>query len=207
MLAPPHSLHLLLMRWCWQMLASQHSLHVLLFALVLADARSPALSWGPGDRKLPCVHLCINCTSICRHSCLCLHTGVCTFHARAAQKQRQRGMRSTPDTVLASAPLVLVLADARPPALLASAPSALVRTDTVWLLLLCDVYSRFVGLLASPALAGAAVTCVTCDLCCAVTVSSTAINRFKEMTTATSGVLARFPWLLPVRNSFASYCC
>ncbi len=40
----------------------------------------------------------------------------------------------------------------------------------------------------------------------AVTVSSTgAINRFKEMTTATSGVLARFPWLLPVRNSFASY--
>ena len=28
---------------------------------------------------------------------------------------------------------------------------------------------------------------------------------FKGMTTATSGVLARFPWLLPVRNSFASY--
>ena len=25
------------------------------------------------------------------------------------------------------------------------------------------------------------------------------------MTTATSGVLARFPWLFPVRNSFASY--
>jgi hypothetical protein len=25
------------------------------------------------------------------------------------------------------------------------------------------------------------------------------------MTTATSGVLARFPWILPVRNSFASY--
>jgi len=25
------------------------------------------------------------------------------------------------------------------------------------------------------------------------------------MTTATSGVLARFPWLLPVQNSFASY--
>ena len=25
------------------------------------------------------------------------------------------------------------------------------------------------------------------------------------MTMATSGVLARFPWLLPVRNSFASY--
>ena len=47
---------------------------------------------------------------------------------------------------------------------------------------------------------------MTCDLCCAVTVSSTgAINRFKEMTTATSGVLARFPWLLPVWNSFASY--
>ena len=31
------------------------------------------------------------------------------------------------------------------------------------------------------------------------------INRFKEMTTVTSGVLARFPWLLPVRNSVASY--
>ncbi len=28
---------------------------------------------------------------------------------------------------------------------------------------------------------------------------------FKGMTTATSGVLARFPLLLPVRNSFASY--
>jgi hypothetical protein len=28
---------------------------------------------------------------------------------------------------------------------------------------------------------------------------------FKGMTTATSGVLARFPWLLPVRNSVASY--
>jgi hypothetical protein len=44
--------------------------------------------------------------------------------------------------------------------------------------------------------------------CFNVTVSSTgAINRFKEMTTATSGVLARFPLprLLPVRNSFASY--
>ena len=30
MLAPPHSLHLLLMRWCWQMLAPPHSLHLLL---------------------------------------------------------------------------------------------------------------------------------------------------------------------------------
>ena len=27
----------------------------------------------------------------------------------------------------------------------------------------------------------------------------------KGVTTATSGVLARFPWLLPVQNSFASY--
>ena len=47
---------------------------------------------------------------------------------------------------------------------------------------------------------------VTCDLCCdcncAVTVSSTgAKNRFKQMTTATSGVLARFPRLLHIRNS------
>ena len=31
------------------------------------------------------------------------------------------------------------------------------------------------------------------------------IVTFKGVTTATSGVLARFPWLLPVRNSFASY--
>ena len=30
MLAPPHSLHVLLMRWCWQMLAPPHSLHWLL---------------------------------------------------------------------------------------------------------------------------------------------------------------------------------
>ena len=30
-------------------------------------------------------------------------------------------------------------------------------------------------------------------------------DEFAGMTTATSGVLARFPWLLPVRNSFASY--
>ena len=37
---------------------------------------------------------------------------------------------------------------------------------------------------------------------CAVTVSSTgAKNRFKQMTTATSGVLAGFPRLLPIRNS------
>jgi hypothetical protein len=37
-------------------------------------------------------------------------------------------------------------------------------------------------------------------------VSSTGPGKlFKWMTTATSGVLARFPWLLPVRNSFTSY--
>ena len=30
MLAPPHSLHLLLCRWCWQMLTPSHSLHWLL---------------------------------------------------------------------------------------------------------------------------------------------------------------------------------
>jgi hypothetical protein len=42
---------------------------------------------------------------------------------------------------------------------------------------------------------------VTCVFECVVTVSSTgAKNRFKEMTTATSGVLARFPLLLPIRN-------
>jgi hypothetical protein len=39
-----------------------------------------------------------------------------------------------------------------------------------------------------------------------VTVSSAGPRKlFKGMTTATSGVLARFPLLLPVRNSFASY--
>ena len=38
---------------------------------------------------------------------------------------------------------------------------------------------------------------------CAVTLSSTgAINPFKEMTPATSGVIARFPLLFPIRNSF-----
>ena len=31
MLAPPHSLHWLLWRWCWQMLAPPHSLHRLLW--------------------------------------------------------------------------------------------------------------------------------------------------------------------------------
>ena len=47
---------------------------------------------------------------------------------------------------------------------------------------------------------------MTCDLWGAVTLSSTGVyTSFKEMTTATSGVLARFPWLLLVRNSFASY--
>ena len=41
---------------------------------------------------------------------------------------------------------------------------------------------------------------------CAVTVSSAGPGKlFKGLTTATSGVLARFPLLLPVRNSFASY--
>ena len=36
---------------------------------------------------------------------------------------------------------------------------------------------------------------------CAVTVSSTGPRKlFKEMTTATSVVLARFPWLLSIRN-------
>ena len=39
-----------------------------------------------------------------------------------------------------------------------------------------------------------------------VTVSPSGPRKlFKGVTTATSGVLARFPWLLPVRNSFASY--
>ena len=39
-----------------------------------------------------------------------------------------------------------------------------------------------------------------------VTVSSTGVyTSFKGMTTATSGVIARFPLILPVRNSFASY--
>ena len=38
----------------------------------------------------------------------------------------------------------------------------------------------------------------------AVTVSPSGPRKlFKGVTTATSGVLARFPWLLPVRNSFA----
>jgi hypothetical protein len=40
----------------------------------------------------------------------------------------------------------------------------------------------------------------------AVTVSPSGPRKlFKGVTTATSGVLTRFPLLLPVRNSFASY--
>ena len=40
----------------------------------------------------------------------------------------------------------------------------------------------------------------------AVTVSPSGPGKlFKGVTTATSGVLARFPLLLPVRNSFASH--
>ena len=40
----------------------------------------------------------------------------------------------------------------------------------------------------------------------AVTVALSGPRKlFKGVTTATSGVLARFPWLLPVRNSFVSY--
>jgi hypothetical protein len=86
MLAPPHSLHWLLWRWCWQMLAPPHSLH--LDALVLADARAPALLASAPDALV-------------------------LADAR-------------PPALLAFAPFALVLADARPPALLASAPLALV---------------------------------------------------------------------------------
>ena len=39
-----------------------------------------------------------------------------------------------------------------------------------------------------------------------VTVSPSGPSKlFKGVTTATSGVLARFPWLLPVRNPVAGY--
>ncbi len=34
--APPHFLHLLLWRWCWQMLAPPHSLHLLLWRGLVA---------------------------------------------------------------------------------------------------------------------------------------------------------------------------
>ena len=67
-----------------------------------------------------------------------------------------------PPALLAFAPPALVLADARAPALLALTPLALVRADTVLLLLLCCVCSRFVCLLASPALADAAVADARC---------------------------------------------
>jgi len=67
-----------------------------------------------------------------------------------------------PPALLAFAPPALVLADARAPALLALTPLALVRADTVRLLLLCGVCSRIVCLLASPALAGAAVADARC---------------------------------------------
>jgi hypothetical protein len=67
-----------------------------------------------------------------------------------------------PSALLACAPLALVLADARAPALLAIASSALVRADSVRLLLLGGACSRCVGLLASPAHAGAAVADARC---------------------------------------------
>jgi hypothetical protein len=64
--------------------------------------------------------------------------------------------------LLACTPDALVRADARAPALLALAPLALVRADAAWLQLLCGACSRCVGLLPSPALAGAAAADVRC---------------------------------------------
>jgi len=67
-----------------------------------------------------------------------------------------------PPALLACGPFTLVLADTRAPALLAIAPLALVRADSVRLPLLGSTCSRCVGLLASPALAGAAVADARC---------------------------------------------
>ena len=67
-----------------------------------------------------------------------------------------------PPALLALAPDALVLADARPFALLACAPFALVLAASVRLLLLGGACSRCVGLIASPALAGAAVADARC---------------------------------------------
>jgi len=82
MLAPPHPLYLLLWRWCWQMLAPA-LLACAPLALVLADRPPALLALAPNALKLA--------------------------DARAP-------------ALLACAPSTLVLADARPPALLASAP-------------------------------------------------------------------------------------
>ena len=55
---------------------------------------------------------------------------------------------------------------------------------------------------------GASLTLYSVFSNCSATVTvspSGPIKLFKGGTPAMSGVLARFPWLLPVRNSFASY--
>ena len=112
------------------------------FALVLADARPPAL--------LACAPLALVLADARAPALL----------AKAPSALVLADAR--PPALLAFVPSALVLADARATALLAIAPSALVRADSVRLLLRGSACSRCVGLLASPALAGAAVADARC---------------------------------------------
>jgi hypothetical protein len=112
------------------------------FALVLADARAPALlASAPlalvlADARAPAL-------------LACAPSALVLADARAP-------------ALLVSVPSALVRADARAPTLLASVPLALVRADTVRLLHLCGACSRCVGLLPSPAFAGAAAAHARC---------------------------------------------
>jgi len=132
------------------------------FALVLADARPPALLASAPDTLV---------LADARAPALLAFAPSALVLADARPPALLASVPSAlvladarAPALLALAPSALVLADARPPALLALAPFALVRADSVRLLLLGGACSRCVGLLASPALAGAAVADAHCLL-------------------------------------------
>jgi len=73
--------------------------------------------------------------------------------------------------------------------------SDFVKPGFVW------TYAHYLTLIFHTLCRGGALYFVLCSVDCAVTLSSTgAKNRFKQMTPATSGVLAGFPPLFPIRN-------
>jgi hypothetical protein len=113
------------------------------FALVLADARAPPLLASAPS------------TLVLADSCLPPALLAWAPFALVLADARAPAL-------LAFAPRALALAEARAPALLAFAPLALVRADTVWLLLLFGACYRCVGLLPSPARAGAAAADARC---------------------------------------------
>jgi len=130
------------------------------FALVLADARAPALlASAPSalvraDARAPALHACAPFALVLADARAPALLASAPFALVLADARAP--------ALLALAPSALVLADARAPALLASAPFALVRADTVGLLFPCGACLRCVGILASPARAGAAVADARC---------------------------------------------